>query len=72
MLIVLPLVIMAAIVWTSYQAVRWAYGAVVQAPVGLGNNSASFQPEAGAEATGNEVRRYLDLNLVKVGDEKAV
>lgn len=68
-MIALPVLAIAAVLYASYLATRWAYGAMIRMPVGSGNN-ASFRPEAAAQATGNDVRGYLELNLVKVEDKK--
>lgn len=71
--IALPVLVLATVFGASYVVTRWAYGVLARGgggePVGSGN-SASFRPAAAAEAKGNDVRGYLELNLVKVEDKK--
>lgn len=70
-MISLPFLAIVAILWTIYVAARRAYGIVARAIAYVGSgNSVSFRPKAEAEAeahaVGNDVRGYLELNLVKV------
>lgn len=64
MLIALPLVTMAAMLWASYQVARWAYGAVVRVPVGSGNDVRGLPGVEPGQSGGQEVRTLVYTMLL--------
>lgn len=64
--VVLPLAVVAAMIWLSYTTMRWSVGLFAKVPVGSGNegNQVLMRPEA--EANGNEAHATFELNMFKV------
>lgn len=65
----LPIAVIAAMIWLSYTTLRWSADLFAKIPVGSGNESNQVLMRPEAEANGNEAHAKLELNIFKVEEK---
>lgn len=65
----LPSMVIGTFLWACYVGLQWAHGLIIRGPVGS-ENKVLVRSEAEVHATGNETYGYLELNMLKVEENR--